>query len=89
MRGPDEEHSRKAEHSATKKKEEGDSNQMEMIKRFVREEEGANLVEYALLVTFIAIVVVGGASLLGASLDAWFTALSGAVDNMAAAVAAA
>ena len=37
---------------------------MEMLRRFFRYEEGANLVEYALLVTFIAIVVVIGAGAL-------------------------
>ena len=52
-----------------------------MIQRFFRDEEGANLVEYALLVTFIAIVVIGGASFLGGNINNWFNALGNAVNG--------
>ena len=49
---------------------------MKLFKRLFKEEEGANLVEYALLIAVIAIVVVVGASLFGRELNDWFTNLS-------------
>ena len=49
---------------------------MKLLKRLFREEEGANLVEYALLIAVIAIVVVVGASLFGDALNTWFADLS-------------
>ncbi len=52
---------------------------MEMFRRFFRDEEGANLVEYALLITFIAILVIVGVTALGNSINNWFTAMSGEV----------
>ena len=57
-----------------------------LIVRFVREEEGQDLIEYALLATFISLVASAGATLAGASLDAWYTAVSGSIDAMAALV---
>ncbi|MGI5837882.1 MAG: Flp family type IVb pilin [Chloroflexota bacterium] len=52
---------------------------MEMLRKFFRDEEGANLVEYALLITVIALVVYAGATALGTSIDAWFDAMAGKV----------
>ncbi len=52
---------------------------MDTVRRFIRDEEGANLVEYALLVSFIAIVVIVGAQLLGNNLNTWFNNLGTAV----------
>ena len=49
---------------------------MKLLKRLFREEEGANLVEYALLVAFIALVVIGGATLFGSALNTWFANLA-------------
>ena len=43
-----------------------------MIQRFFRDEEGANLVEYALLVTLIAMAVFVGAGFLGGNINNWF-----------------
>jgi pilus assembly protein Flp/PilA len=40
---------------------------------FVREEEGATMVEYALMVAFIALVCFGAVSALGQSLVPFFT----------------
>ena len=54
--------------------------------RFVREEEGQDLIEYALVATFVSLVASAGATLLGASLDGWYSAVSGSVDGMAAQV---
>jgi len=41
--------------------------------RFRRDEEGASMVEYALLIALIAIVVIAGAVILGSALGAKFT----------------
>ena len=38
---------------------------MERLKRFLKDEEGASMPEYALLVALIAVVVIGGATFLG------------------------
>jgi len=44
----------------------------EQVKRFLRGEEAAAAVEYALLIGFIAVVIAGGVTLLGQSLIAPF-----------------
>jgi len=41
---------------------------MEMIKRFFKEEDGATLVEYAILVALIAVAVIATVVLLGAAI---------------------
>ena len=46
---------------------------MEMLRSFFRDEEGANLIEYALLVSLIALAVVATAGLLGNNLNTWFS----------------
>ena len=38
---------------------------MERFKKFLRDEEGASMPEYALLVALIAVVVIAGATILG------------------------
>jgi pilus assembly protein Flp/PilA len=52
-----------------------------LLVRFVREDEGQDLIEYALLATVIALVVFGGASLAGTSLNTWYTNISTTVDK--------
>ena len=54
-----------------------------LFNRFVREESGQDLIEYLLLGTLIAIVVVVGAGAMGVSLDAWYDAMAGWVDGRA------
>ena len=49
------------------------------IKRFLRDEQGANGVEYALLAGLIAIAFVVGASLLGTNLNTFFNNLAGCI----------
>ena len=49
---------------------------MKLLMRLFKEEEGANLVEYALLVAVIALVVVFGASFFGDELRKWFSELA-------------
>ena len=57
-----------------------------LFNRFVREEQGQDLIEYALLATFISLVASAGATAAGLSLDAWYTAVATSVDGMAALV---
>jgi pilus assembly protein Flp/PilA len=47
-----------------------------LFTRFVREESGQDLIEYLLLATLIAIVVVGGAGALGTNLDTWYNSMA-------------
>lgn len=53
-----------------------------LIARLAREDDGQDLIEYALIATFVSLVAAAGATLLGASLDAWYTKVSGKVDAM-------
>ncbi len=48
-----------------------------LFNRFVREESGQDLIEYLLLGTLIAIVVVVGAGAMGVSLNDWYNAMAG------------
>ncbi len=42
---------------------------MEKLIRFFKDEEGATAAEYALLVALIALAIIGGATLLGTSIN--------------------
>jgi pilus assembly protein Flp/PilA len=42
------------------------------LKRFVREDEGQDLIEYVLLASFIAAGVILGATALGTNLNNWY-----------------
>ena len=48
-----------------------------LIVRFVREEAGQDLIEYALIATFVSLVASVGATALGTSLNSWYSAVSG------------
>ena len=48
-----------------------------LIARFVREEEGQDLIEYALVATFVSLVASVGAGALGTNLDSWFSTMAG------------
>ena len=52
--------------------------------RFVREDSGQDLIEYLLLGTLIAIVVVVGATLLGTEINTWYNAMGAYVKTLAA-----
>ncbi len=47
-----------------------------LIARFVREEEGQDLVEYAMLITFIALACVIGMQNLGTAINGKFNSIS-------------
>jgi pilus assembly protein Flp/PilA len=51
------------------------------IKNFVREEEGASAVEYGLLVSLIAVVIIVAVTAVGTSLSAQFTAIAAAIGS--------
>jgi Flp pilus assembly pilin Flp len=54
--------------------------------RLLRDEQGQDLIEYALLATFVSLVAIAGATALGTALGNWFTAIKGEVDSATAAV---
>jgi pilus assembly protein Flp/PilA len=52
---------------------------MESIRKFVRDEDGQDVVEYGLLIATIAIVVLIGVGFFGSNISAWFQALAGRI----------
>ena len=52
---------------------------MKLLKRLFGEEEGAGVLEYALLVALIAIAVIGGVTFFGEALNVFFQGLSGQI----------
>ena len=54
---------------------------MERLKRFLKDEEGASMPEYALLVALIAVVVIAGATLLGSAINNKMTYVGDQVTN--------
>ena len=55
-----------------------------LIARLVRDEQGQDLIEYALLATFVALVAIVGATALGTALDNWYSTVATNVDAAAA-----
>ena len=47
-----------------------------LLRRFVREDDGQDLVEYAMLIALIAIVCAAGVGALGTALNTWYGTLS-------------
>jgi Flp pilus assembly pilin Flp len=52
--------------------------------RLVRDEEGQDLIEYALLASFVSLVAIVGARLLGTSLNNWYSVVATNVGSAAA-----
>ena len=52
---------------------------MKALLTFVRNEDGQDLLEYALLVALIAIVAVGAVTAAGATVNGIFTQIAGAI----------
>jgi pilus assembly protein Flp/PilA len=52
-----------------------------LIKRFIREEEGQDLIEYALLAAIIALGAVVGMSILSTQINTTFSSVSGKLAN--------
>lgn len=62
---------------------------MEIIRRFVREEEGQGLVEYALILGLIAVVAIAALSASGTSIQSMFGTISGKLGEAQSTVTAA
>jgi pilus assembly protein Flp/PilA len=56
----------------------------ELLKRFVREEEGATAIEYGLIAALIAVAIIVALQALGTSLTDIFTNTSDTLDTAAA-----
>jgi pilus assembly protein Flp/PilA len=54
---------------------------MEKIKRFFKDEEGATAAEYALLVALIAVVLIGGATFLGDEINSKLSGVGSVVSD--------
>lgn len=54
---------------------------MKLLARLVRDEDGQDLIEYALLATFVSLLAILGAQALGGALNNWYQAVSGEVQN--------
>jgi pilus assembly protein Flp/PilA len=52
---------------------------MTASRRFVRDEEGASLVEYGLLLALIAVVCIGAVAVLGGSISSMLNSLAGTI----------
>jgi Flp pilus assembly pilin Flp len=55
-----------------------------LIARFVREDAGQDLIEYALLGSFVSLVALTGATYLGGELNLWYTGIGGVVNDATA-----
>lgn len=60
---------------------------MELIKKFITEDDGVTAIEYGLIAALIAVVIIAGVRMLGTSLNTLFTDVSTTVDNAAPAPA--
>ena len=60
---------------------------MVCISRFLREEDGQDLIEYALLATFVSLLAIVGAGILGTALNNWYDALGSEIDGAATSAA--
>ncbi len=54
-----------------------------LIARFVREDKGQDLIEYALIATVVSIGAYSGAKILGTALNLWYNNVGSSVNNAA------
>ena len=57
-----------------------------LMARFIRDDEGQDLIEYVLLGSLIALVVVGGAGALGTNVNGWYQEVANWVSTQSALV---
>jgi len=57
-----------------------------VLTRLVRDEQGQDLIEYALLATFVSLLAIVGAGLLGTALNNWYGKVATNINNAAAKV---
>jgi Flp pilus assembly pilin Flp len=55
-----------------------------LVARLVKDEQGQDLIEYALLATFVSLVAIAGATLLGTALNNWYSVVATNVGSAAA-----
>ena len=55
---------------------------MKTLFTFIRDEQGQDLIEYALLGAFVSLAAVAGATILGTGLNNWYRDLGNAIDAM-------
>jgi Flp pilus assembly pilin Flp len=55
-----------------------------IVSRFVRDEQGQDLIEYALLATFVSLLAIVGAGLLGTALNNWYGTVATNVNGASA-----
>ena len=55
---------------------------MESVRRFIREDDGQDVVEYGLLIATIAIVVLIGVGVFGSQINTWFQHLSARITTV-------
>jgi Flp pilus assembly pilin Flp len=58
----------------------------DMFARFIRDDQGQDLIEYLLLGSFVAIVALVGASYLGTQLNNWYNEMGSWVTSAAATI---
>ena len=54
---------------------------LNFLNRLVRDEQGQDLIEYALLATFVSLVAIAGATALGTALNNWYNTVATRVTN--------
>jgi len=54
-----------------------------IFESLLRDEQGQDLIEYALLTSFVSLVAMGGSTLLGTALNNWYTEVSGNMNGAA------
>jgi pilus assembly protein Flp/PilA len=52
---------------------------MTIARKFLKDDNGATAIEYGLIAALIAVVIVGGVTLIGTNLSALFTSVAGSV----------
>ena len=55
---------------------------MELVRQFIRDEDGQDVVEYGLLIATIAIVVLIGVGIFGSNINLWFQNLAGRITTV-------
>jgi len=60
---------------------------LNLFTRLIRDEQGQDLIEYALLATFVSLVAIVGATALGTALNNWYNTVAGNVTGAAGSAA--
>ena len=55
---------------------------MNLITRFIRDDQGQDLIEYALLGAFVSLAAAVGAVSLGEGLFTWYDGIAGTIEGM-------